>query len=246
MRLDQQTIDQKESEVVVSTMTTKPITVQIVEDHEIFQHGLIRALEVAGNMNVVGRATTGLAGLQGVRQNHPDIVLMDINLPDINGVQLTRQLMQERVSSKIILLTAHHDPTQTLYAMRSGAYGYCGKDIGPVELVNMIEAVNNGKYVIDHEIMTAEQFQAWMDLQLSSVSHNARETSTGHYVPLSPRELEILTCLTMGMSNKEIAVHLSISQQTVKNHMTSIMTKLNVSDRTQAALTALRNGWVSR
>lgn len=230
----------------MSTMATKPITIQIVEDHEIFQHGLIRALELAGNMSVVGRATTGLEGLQGVRQNHPDIVLMDINLPDINGVQLTRQLMQERVSSKIILLTAHHDPTQTLYAMRSGAYGYCGKDIGPVELVAMIEAVDAGKFVIDHEIMTSEQFQAWMDLQLSSVTQNARETSTGHYVPLSPRELEILTCLTMGMSNKEIAAHLSISQQTVKNHMTSIMTKLNVSDRTQAALTALRNGWVSR
>lgn len=232
--------------MVVSTTTTKPITIQIVDDHEIFQHGLIRALELAGNMAVVGRASTGLAGLQGVRQNHPDIVLMDINLPDINGVQLTRQLMQERVSSKIILLTAHHDPTQTLYAMRSGAYGYCGKDIGPLDLTKMIEAVNNGQYFIDHQTMSPEQFQAWMDLQLSNVSHNARETSTGHYVPLSPRELEILTCLTMGMSNKEIAVHLSISQQTVKNHMTSIMTKLNVSDRTQAALTALRNGWVSR
>lgn len=227
-------------------LRAKSITVQIIEDHEIFQHGLVRALEMAGNMEVVGRAVTGLAGMQGVRHYRPDIVLMDVNLPDINGVQLTRQLKQERIPSRIILLTAHHDENQTLYAMRSGAHGYCSKDIGPVELINVIEAVSRGNYVIDHQILSPEQFDTWLNSQVQQASRGSRETSTGHYVPLSPRELEILTCLTMGMSNKEIAAHLSISQQTVKNHMTSIMTKLNVNDRTQAALTALRNGWVSR
>ena len=227
-------------------LRAKSITVQIIEDHEIFQHGLVRALELAGNMEVVGRAVTGLAGMQGVRHYRPDIVLMDVNLPDINGVQLTRQLKQEHIPSRIILLTAHHDPNQTLYAMRSGAHGYCSKDIGPIELINVIEAVSRGSYVIDHQILSAEQFDTWLTSQVQQASRGARETSTGHYVPLSPRELEILTCLTKGMSNKEIATHLNISQQTVKNHMTSIMTKLNVNDRTQAALTALRNGWVSR
>lgn len=227
-------------------LRAKSITVQIIEDHEIFQHGLVRALELAGNMEVVGRAVTGLAGMQGVRHYRPDIVLMDVNLPDINGVQLTRQLKQEHIPSRIILLTAHHDSNQTLYAMRSGAHGYCSKDIGPIELINVIEAVSRGSYVIDHQILSAEQFDTWLNSQVQQASRGTRETSTGHYVPLSPRELEILTCLTMGMSNKEIATHLNISQQTVKNHMTSIMTKLNVNDRTQAALTALRNGWVSR
>jgi DNA-binding NarL/FixJ family response regulator len=226
--------------------STGNIRIHIVDDHEIFQSGLMKIIDLAGGMEVTGRSSNGLDAVQSIRRNRPDVVLMDVNLPDINGVQLTRQLSQEHSPSKFILITAHHDPTQTLYAMRSGAHGYCGKDISPVDLIKLIEAVMRGDYMVDGETFTPEQFGEWLEAQMSAMSRNARETSTGHFVPLSPRELEILTCLTMGMSNKEIAAHLNISQQTVKNHMTSIMTKLNVSDRTQAALTALRNGWVSR
>lgn len=225
---------------------SNPITIHIVDDHEIFQTGLLDALEKFG-LKVIGRSSNGYDALHNIRAQRPDIVLMDIGLPDINGVHLARQLTQERIPSRIILITGLHDPAQTLYNLRSGAWGYLSKSITAGELVKIIETVAAGYYVAeDMPKMTPEQFRSWMETQLSVVSRNARETSTGHYVPLSPRELEILTCLTMGMSNKEIAQHLHISQQTVKNHMTSIMTKLNVNDRTQAALTALRNGWVSR
>jgi DNA-binding NarL/FixJ family response regulator len=225
---------------------SNPITIHIVDDHEIFQTGILDAVEKFG-MKVTGRSSNGYDALHNIRAERPDIVLMDIGLPDINGVHLARQLTQERIPSRIILITGLHDPAQTLYAMRSGAWGYLSKGITATELIKNIETVAAGYYIAeDLPKMTPDQFKVWMESQLSSVSRNARETSTGHYVPLSPRELEILTCLTMGMSNKEIAQHLHISQQTVKNHMTSIMTKMNVSDRTQAALTALRNGWVSR
>jgi DNA-binding NarL/FixJ family response regulator len=128
--------------------------------------------------------------------------------------------------------------------MRAGASAYCPKDITPDDLVEVIRAVAKGYYIVGGEQVSAPDVQAWISANVEAMSGAYIVDPDEHYIPLSPRELEILEFVTNGMSNKEIASRLGISQQTVKNHMTSILKKLNVQDRTQAAVTALRHGWV--
>jgi DNA-binding NarL/FixJ family response regulator len=144
------------------------------------------------------------------------------------------------------MLTAHHDTEQVLYAMRSGASAYCGKDISPEALVQVIRDVTVGFYVVDGKRMSRSKMVEWVQTHIESIvgPRMVDVDAEKHFVPLSPRESEILQSVTNGLSNKEIAKHLGISQQTVKNHMTSILRKLNVDDRTQAAVTALKHGWV--
>lgn len=143
----------------------------------------------------------------------------------------------------MIVLTAHHDEEQTLHAIRCGASAYYPKHIDGDMLVRTIEAVKRGFYVIEGRQMTGEQLNGWMQAKIASNHQGLREHES-HLMPLSARELEILRCVANGMLNKQIAMELGISQQTVKNHMTSILRKLNVADRTQAVIVALRRGWV--
>jgi DNA-binding NarL/FixJ family response regulator len=131
-----------------------------------------------------------------------------------------------------------------LHAMRAGASAYCPKDITPEELVEIIRTVAEGYYIVGHERMDSDTLQNWISLHVEAVTGPYLLDASEHFMPLSPREMEILQFVTHGLSNKEIASRLRISQQTVKNHMTSILKKLNVQDRTQAAVTAIRRGWV--
>jgi len=169
---------------------------------------------------------------------------MDINIPLINGIQVTRQLASERSRTRVIMLTAYDDEEQQLHAMRAGAAAYCPKDIEPNKLIATIREVICGRYVVDDKVYDEAGIEAWMNegiFELGGPYYSEVEQS---FTPLSSREMEILHCVTRGMSNKEIARALNISHQTVKNHMTSILKKLAVEDRTQAAVFALRRGWV--
>lgn len=221
----------------------KEIKVLIVDDHPVFRDGLRNVLNTADGLVVVGEAQDGAEALQAVQTFQPDVVIMDINIPVLNGMQATREIKNSHPDIKVIMLTAYDDDEQIYHAIRTGASAYYPKDISPESLVRTIHHVSQGKYVVGEQLMGEREIEKWLA--------NASERFGGlladvdeKFRPLSPRETEILKLITRGLSNKEIAYTLGISHQTVKNHMTSILRKLDVEDRTQAAVYALRRGWV--
>lgn len=223
---------------------TRKLNVLIVDDHPMFRDGLQRALELEDDLEVVGTCDDGERALTVARTLRPDVVLLDINLPGMNGLQVSRQLKSERPALAIVVLTAYHDSQQVLHAMRAGASAYCVKDITPDRLVEIIHDASRGYYTVGDLRMDGDALQHWINENVEAIAGGYGADAGEHFIPLSPREMEILEFVTHGLSNKEIATRLRISQQTVKNHMTSILKKLNVQDRTQAAVTALRHGWV--
>lgn len=220
------------------------INVLIVDDHPLFREGLQKALGLEDDIVVVGYSADGEQALELARELAPDVVLLDVNLPSLNGLQVARQLKIERSEIAVVMLTAYHDTQQVLYAMRAGASAYCAKDINPEALVEVIRDAATGLYIVDDQRMDRRTLDEWIYANIEAMTGPYVIDPDEHFIPLSPREMEILKSVTQGMSNKEIASKLGISQQTVKNHMTSILRKLNVEDRTQAAVTALRHGWV--
>ncbi|MBN1285566.1 MAG: response regulator transcription factor [Anaerolineae bacterium] len=227
-----------------STGDPKKIKVFIVDDHPLFRRGLINILNLEDDMEVLGESADGEQGLDRILQLQPDIAVLDINMPGMNGLQVTHRLRADRTGVKVILLTAYDDQEQVLHAMRAGASAYCSKDVTPSKLVEIVRQVYEGHYVINEEIFDERGIQEWLDAGVEAATGPYMIDPGEHFVPLSPREMEILRYVTRGMSNKEIAYSLGISHQTVKNHMTSILRKLDVEDRTQAAVYALRRGWV--
>lgn len=201
-------------------------------------------LELEDSIQVVGEAQDGQQALDLARALRPQVILMDVNLPLVNGMQATRVLTAERNDVAVIVLTAYHDDEQMLQAIRAGAVGYFPKEVAPSELLNAIRTVSHGKYVINDEVLVKPQIASWLINQFESMQQNAQDAPEETFRSLSAREMEILKLITRGLSNKEIAKALGISRQTVKNHMTSILRKLAVNDRTQAAVYALRRGWI--
>jgi DNA-binding NarL/FixJ family response regulator len=224
--------------------SVQKINVLIVDDHPIMREGLRKLLEEEADIVVVAEAGTGQQALDIARDMQPDVVLLDINLPNLNGIQVTSRLKAERSGIAVILLTAYDDEEQILHAMRAGASAYCPKDIEPERLMNVIHQVAHGNYMIADKVYNERGVQEWLNSKVEALTGPYVVDNGEHFVPLSPREMQILRCVTRGLSNKEIASELGISHQTVKNHMTSILDKLNVEDRTQAAVYALQRGWV--
>lgn len=196
------------------------------------------------SLEIVGEAQDGQEALDKARALRPQVILMDINLPFVNGMQATRELTAERADLAVIILTAYHDDEQMLQAMRSGASGYFPKEVAPSELLEAIRTVSHGKYAIDDDVFSKPQVASWLINEFENMQEEAEDEHEETFRALSTREMEILKLITRGLSNKEIAKSLGISRQTVKNHMTSILRKLAVNDRTQAAVYALRRGWI--
>ena len=224
--------------------TPNSISVLIVDDHPLFRDGLQKALDLEDDIEVLGQSQDGEEAIEAARRLHPDVVLLDVNLPSMNGLQVARQLKLDDAKTAVVVLTAYHDSYQVLHAMRSGASAYCAKDVTPDRLLEVIRAAASGYYVVNEQQMDERELKSWVHDHVEASAGAYAADPSEHFVPLSPREMEILEFVTNGLSNKEIATKLRISQQTVKNHMTSILKKLNVQDRTQAAVTALRRGWV--
>jgi DNA-binding NarL/FixJ family response regulator len=223
------------------------IRVLIVDDHPLIREGLGSALKLADDIHVIGFCQDGETALRVMRRDEPNVVLLDINLPGINGLQVARQIRNERLPISIVMLTVHDETQQVVHALRAGAMAYCNKDIDPEVLISVIRDVIRGYHVVDNKRLGERELELWINEQIQSmagVNGAYMVDPDEHYIPLSARETEILQFVTDGLSNKEIAMQLGISQQTVKNHMTSILNKLNVKDRTQAAVTALKHGWV--
>lgn len=219
------------------------IRVLLVDDHPLFRQGLRRILELHEDINVVGEVADGREAIDVADRELPNVTLMDINLPSMNGLQVTREIKARHPDIGIIVLTAYHDEEQLFHAIRSGASAYFPKDVRPELLLSGIREVSRGNYVINEQVLGEPQMAAWLLKQFEDMTVYG-EPNEDMFVPLSPREMEILVYITKGYSNKEIAYTLGISRQTVKNHMTSILRKLAVNDRTQAAVYALRHGWI--
>lgn len=220
-----------------------PIRVIVVDDHPIFRQGVIDSLSLEPMIEVVGQAENGEAALALMRVLQPDVAVLDVNLPAMNGHQVTYQAQRERLPTRVILLTAYDDLEQKLHALGAGARAYCAKDIRPERLVQIIKWVAEGRYVVQDQVMTEEEVRDWMEAhRLGAYRLYADDREV--FQPLSPREMEVLIEIVRGSSNKEIARRFGISHQTVKNHVTSILRKLGVEDRTQAAVFALQRGWI--
>lgn len=221
----------------------KDITLLIVDDHPLFRQGVADALALEEGFRVVGQAADGKHALELIRDLDPDIAVLDVNLPEMNGQQITHIVTQEKLRTRILLLTGYDDIEQAIHAAHAGAAAYCAKDIQPQGLVSVIHDVANGKFVMGGNVFTRRELDEWLESRMEGARRSYSEPGSPFH-PLSDREMEVLSCVVRGMSNKEIARLLGISHQTVKNHVTSILRKFGVEDRTQAVVYALKRGWV--
>jgi DNA-binding NarL/FixJ family response regulator len=198
-------------------------------------------LSAEPDLEIVAEAKDGEEALEVIPKVAPHVTLMDVNLPGKNGLRITQDLKNDYPDLNFIILTAYDDEEQIYHAIRIGASAYFAKDVAPDHLITTIRAVAAGYYVIGGKRLTPEQAEAWL---LECYKRFGVEPDGDTFAPLTPREMEVLEQIIEGLSNKGIAYRLGISKQTVKNHVTSILAKLNLSDRTQAAIYALRRGWI--
>jgi len=220
-----------------------PASVVVIDDHPIFRQGLVNSLSLEPDFVVAGQESDGSRGLLLLRVLQPDVAIVDINLPGLNGLQITHQATTDKLPTRMVLISAYDDIEQCIHAMQAGARAFCSKEISPEQLIQNVRLVLQNKYVILNEVMSPLEARAWLARQTEAALKPYMDPGKP-YQPLSDREMEVLVYMTRGMSNKEIAVLLGISHQTVKNHVTSILRKLGVDDRTQAAVFALKHGWV--
>ena len=223
------------------TSDSMPIRVGIVDDHPFFRQGVRNVLGAEPDIAVVAESDDGQAALDLLVEVKPDVVLMDVSLPGLNGLQVTQRLKARCPEINVIILTAYDDDEQIYHAVRIGASAYFAKDVDPVHLIDTIRTVAQGYTVIAGKRLTPEETGQWLLELYRRYGIRPEDVS---FSPLTTREMGVLQLIINGLSNKEIARELAISQQTVKNHITSILAKLNLADRTQAAIYALRHGWV--
>jgi len=215
-----------------------PIRVLIVEDHTIVREGLHLLLQRNREIAIVGEASNGQEAIELAAALQPDVILMDIRLPDVDGLEATQRIKVEYPGIAVIMLTMHDDEEYVIGAVRAGAAGYILKDVSPNDLVSAIRTVYDGGTIIEPSLL-----RKTLGTLASSGSMGA-ERLAQEIEPLTPREQEVLEVLVEGMTNREIGEALFISEQTVKSHVSAIIQKLGASDRTQAAVIALRQGLV--
>ncbi|MHA4092045.1 response regulator [Bacillus cereus] len=213
------------------------IKVLLVDDHTVVLKGLAFFLSTQGDLELVGEANNGKEALVKVGETNPDVILMDLYMPEMDGVEATAYIKKEYPNVKVIVLTSFSDQAHVLPALRAGASGYILKDVEPDQLVEAIRSAYKGNIQLHPDITNA------LLSQTLPVEEKEEESSIQVDV-LTARENEVLQLLAKGMSNKEIASVLVITEKTVKAHVSSILSKLNLSDRTQAALYAVKNGIV--
>lgn len=209
------------------------INVVITDDHKMVREGIKQLLELRDSISVVGMASDGVECISLLKDKKPDLLLLDINMPVKNGLQTLEEIKKLNLDVKVILLTVHNEVDYLLKAIEVGADGYVLKDSGSAELINAIEIVMGGESYIQPDMIPM--------LNSKMISRNSDKEKMK---ALTKRELEVLVLVSEGMFNKEIADKLSISERTVKNHISSIFKKIDVADRTQAAVFAIRNNLI--
>jgi two-component system, NarL family, response regulator LiaR len=224
-------------------MSEELIKVLIVEDHEITRVGLKLTLGQIQGISVVGEAEDGRSAVQRVIDLQPQVVLMDIGLPMIDGIEATSQIKAQAPSTRIIMLTSHDNDRDIFAALGAGADGYCLKEVSSNQLALAIKTVADGAAWLDPGIASRVLRASAMSAPAQTPEQLASKQQAGS-ARLSQREIEVLNLVVEGLSNQEIAEKLFLSVETIKTHMRHIMEKLAVSDRTQAAVKAMRQGLV--
>lgn len=217
--------------------------VLIVDDHPLFRTGVRSGLEAYPDLQVIGEASSAVNALEATDAALPDLVLLDAQLRSDDALELTRQLKRRHPQILVVILTRIEDDEQLFQAIRSGAAAYLSKDVEAEDLARVLRRVARGEYLINDSVLSRPHVASRVLHQFQELSV-LDESHDGVFSPLTPREIEILDCVAQGNSNKEIGHLLGISDQTVKNHITSILRKLAVNDRTQAVIFALRHGWI--
>jgi two-component system response regulator DegU len=225
-------------------LTTKIV---IIDDHQLFREGVKRILEFEKTFQVVAEGDDGCEAMRLVEEFQPDVVIMDINMPQKSGVEATRELIEKYPESKVIILSIHDDENYVTHALQTGARGYLLKEMDAEALIDAVKVVADGGSYL-HPKVTHNLVNEYRKLA-ASVAHGG-----GGYIPtveirrplhlLTRRECEVLQLLADGKSNRGIGETLFISEKTVKNHVSNILQKMNVNDRTQAVVSAIKNGWV--
>ncbi len=225
-------------------MTTKII---ILDDHQLFREGVKRILEFEDSFEVVAEGDDGTEAIRLAEEYNPDVIIMDINMPNMNGVEATHELVEKFPNSRVIILSIHDDENYVTHALKTGATGYLLKEMDADALIEAVKVVAEGGSYL-HPKITHNLVKEYRRLSIDETA------STSQYVPkvdirrplhlLTRRECEVLQMLADGKSNRGIGESLFISEKTVKNHVSNILQKMNVNDRTQAVVVAIKNGWV--
>ena len=206
---------------------TAAIRVVLVDDHAVVRSGLAQLLDGAGDIEVVGQAGDGREAVVVVRETRPDVVVMDLQMPGMDGVEATRQILGEELGAQVVVLTSFSDSARIVAALDAGAVGYLLKDADPEDVLDGVRAVSRGESPIHPKV--ARRLLT------------ARSETSAVAVQLTKRETEVLALVRAGLANKQIGRRLGISERTVKAHLTSVFQQIGVVDRTQAALWAERN-----
>jgi two-component system, NarL family, response regulator LiaR len=212
------------------------ITVLIVDDHEVVRQGLRASLEARADFVVVAEAESGEAAVRLASEHVPDVILMDLVMPDMDGVEATRQVKTISPRTHIIILTSFHEDEHIFPALQAGATSYLLKDVKMNELANAITSAAYGEATLDPRVAS----------RVIEELHGARHLELNPFTELTEREFEVLKLIAEGLSNSDIASQLVISTSTVKGHVSNILSKLHLADRTQAAVYAWRQGVVRR
>jgi two-component system response regulator DegU len=227
------------------TMDFEKIRIALIDDHKLFREGVKRILSFESTFEVVAEGGDGTEVNELVEKYKPDIVLMDINMPGMNGIEATKELLQSYPDTKVIILSIHDDESYVTHALQTGAQGYLLKEIDTESLLDAIKVVYDGGSYL-HPKVTHNLVQEYRKLleakEVSSVIDQIEYRKPLHL--LTRRECQVLQLLSEGQSNRKIAETLVISEKTVKNHVSNILQKMKVNDRTQAVVKAIKNGWV--
>jgi len=215
--------------------------VLLVDDHPVFRTGLRRVLEATGRYEIVGEAGNAHEAIRAAEETRPGLILLDVQLPGITGLRITRILRRKQTRARIVVVSVHMDDDRIIEAVRAGAVAFLQKDIGADAFLGALSRVCAGENLLRSEMLARPELARRLRAELRLPN----EVGTGDGpMPLSTRELAVLDCVAQGLSNREIADELFVSEQTVKNHMTSVLRKLNATDRVGAILHAVRQGWM--